>query len=120
MANQFYVDLGAGLNVGVEAPKVPAPDLRAGMRCVIKHDGTEVQLPKPLAMDTIETLIGAHGIGTVNLRRHGLVMIVDDMGAHRETPLNAKATALYHAICRPGTTWPIRGDVAIVPDEDFA
>lgn len=35
-------------------------------------------------------------------------------------PVNAKATELYHAVCKPGTTHQIVGDVAIVNDEDFA
>jgi hypothetical protein len=35
-------------------------------------------------------------------------------------PVNPKATALYHAICKPGTLHSIHGDVAIVHDGDFA
>jgi hypothetical protein len=34
--------------------------------------------------------------------------------------VNAKATALYHSVCHPGTTTRIYGDVAICYDEDFA
>jgi hypothetical protein len=34
-------------------------------------------------------------------------------------PVNQKATALYHAVCRPGTLHQIHGDVVIVSDRDF-
>ena len=119
MSTQFF-DLGAGLNVGATWNKVPPPELRPGMRGVLKVDGTFVAAPDPLRLRDIEIRIGACGLDTVNLRRHGLVMVVDDMGAKRETPINPAATALYHAVCIPGTTWPVRGDVFICPDEDFA
>lgn len=46
-------------------------------------------------------------------------MFVDDAGHAKGLPVNAKATELYHANCRPGTTHEIRGDVCIVLDEDF-
>ena len=42
------------------------------------------------------------------------------MPAKPRKPINEKATALYHANCRPGTTHQIVGDVVIVPDEDYA
>lgn len=35
-------------------------------------------------------------------------------------PVNAKATALYHSVCVPGTTHEIVGDVAIIDDESLA
>ena len=35
-------------------------------------------------------------------------------------PVNAIATELYLSVCAPGTTHQIVGDVAVVPDEDFA
>jgi len=47
------------------------------------------------------------------------VMIVDDAGHQKGLPVNAAATALYHARCLPGTTHQIVGDVVIVPDSDF-
>lgn len=34
-------------------------------------------------------------------------------------PVNVEATKLYHAVCVPGTTHQIVGDVAIVNDSDF-
>jgi hypothetical protein len=34
-------------------------------------------------------------------------------------PVNALATALYHANCRPGTTHQIVGDVYVAPDADW-
>ncbi len=57
--------------------------------------------------------IGADVCDTVNLR-DGRFMYVDDLGHQRRRPVNAKATALYHGVCIPGTTHQIVGDVAIV------
>lgn len=37
---------------------------------------------------------------------------------HNRKPFNMAATALYHAICAPGTTHKIVGDVAILHDRD--
>jgi hypothetical protein len=91
------------------------------MRMLIKSDGTEVPLSRPHKMDELSKLIGAKILDTVTLidRRH--VMIVNDLGHRLGLPVNEKATAHYHAKCRPGSNPPpIVGDVVIVPDEDFA
>jgi hypothetical protein len=69
------------------------------------------------------TTFGRDTIDTVTLRHMGSpmhVMLVDDIGAAKKLPVNVEATRLYHLNCRPGTTHEIRGDVVIVPDEDFA
>ena len=71
-----------------------------------------------ISMDDICTLIGAEVLDTVNLR-DGRVMVIDDAGAIKNLPVNPEATGLYHAICIPGTTWLIRGDVVIVRDADY-
>lgn len=76
--------------------------------------------------------IGAEVCDTVSLPG-GRVMLVDDHGYEsREEvrgnvttlvpvralkPVNANATALYHAVCKPGTTFEIVGDVAVIIDE---
>lgn len=99
---------------------------------VIRTDGAEEHVDAPFA--EIGKLIGAEVTCTVNLR-DGRVMLVDDLGYETRTverepgrfelvptkarkPVNAKATALYHAICKPGTTHQIVGDVAIVVDAE--
>lgn len=104
---------------------------------------------KRTAMEWIERMIAADGLDTVNLR-DGRVMLVDDSGYETEEvkrpargdefggslkpgdevielrpirarkPVNAEATKLYHAVCRPGTTHQVVGDVAIARDADFA
>ncbi len=84
---------------------------------LIKTDGTERSLPVT-GMEPIRRLIGAEGLDTVNLR-DGYVMIVDDVGCRKNLDINVSATALYHAVCRPGTTHKIRGDVVIALDADF-
>jgi hypothetical protein len=92
-------------------------------RRVIRVDGTEEPLDTPQTIAQINKLIGANGLDTVNLRHLGAprqVMFVDDTGMIDGKPVNPKATALYHANCRPGTTHPVCGDVAIVFDQDYA
>lgn len=87
------------------------------------------------ALELIQREIAAEMLDTVNLR-DGRVMFVDDAGyetrsvmqgnvQHLEPiaprkPYNNEATRLYHAVCRPGTTHQIVGDVALVNDADFA
>lgn len=105
------------------------------------------EVSRAVLIAEIERLIGASITDTVNLR-DGRVMFVDDLGyeyerVERDTtpedvarlgfdprviiehrtlrackPENEKATALYHAICVPGTTHKIVGDVAIIRDAD--
>lgn len=92
-------------------------------RRTIRTDGSEELLPNPIGIAEAQRLIGASTLDTVLLRHLGRplqVMLVDDAGALTDKPVNPRATELYHANCRPGTTWPIRGDVVIVFDEDYA
>jgi hypothetical protein len=89
------------------------------MRKLIRTDGTEEPLIGPLSMTAIRALIGADVCDHVTLSDRVHVMILDDLGHKKGLPVNAKATALYHARCIPGTTHQIRGDVVIVPDSDF-
>lgn len=92
-------------------------------RKLIRTDGTEVELVGPHAMGDLLQMIGAETFDTVWMRHMGLplhVMLVDDEGRLKGLPANVKATELYHANCKPGTTHQICGDVVIVPDGDFA
>ena len=99
---------------------------------LIRTDGTEQHVDEPFS--AIDRLIGATLLDSVNLC-DGRVMMVDDGGWETKTvdhgdghfelrpikarkPINEKATALYHAVCRPGTTFQIAGDVAIVVDAE--
>ena len=47
-------------------------------------------------------------------------MVVDDDGYSKGLLDNLEATALYHKVCKPGTTHQIKGDVVIGRDEDFS
>lgn len=101
---------------------------------IIRVDGSEERTQMPFR--DIAAAIAANGLDTVNLR-DGRVMLVDDNGwefnvvqtgpngysqvpTHARKPFNPKATALYHAVCIPGTTHQIVGDVAIVVDAEVA
>jgi hypothetical protein len=88
---------------------------------ILRAAGTaeDHEVSRHILLDWCRRMIGADTLDTVNLR-DGRVMLVDDVGLVDGKPLNAAATALYHGVCRPGTTNPIAGDVAIAWDEDFA
>jgi hypothetical protein len=82
---------------------------------LIRTDGTERILDKRPSFEEIRRLIGCDGLDTVTIdRRRQTVMFVDDTGMIDGKPVNAKATALYHAICKADTTWQIHGNVVIV------
>ena len=95
------------------------------MRCLIRTNGDHVDFHSPIGMNDARQMIGADTLSTVSLHHLGPplhVMLIDD-NAHNIKPLknvNAEATALYWANCRPGTTHPILGDVLVVPDGDYA
>ena len=116
---------------------------------IIRTNGTEeihtIEGEPRFAFRAIGTLIGAETLDVVNLR-DGRVMLVDDDGydielvdhgpgpgpgglmhafrierkcVRAKKPVNPEATRLYHAICHPGVTHEIVGDVAIVRDHEF-
>lgn len=93
------------------------------MRRLIRANGTVEDFDKPIRFDDCSKLIGADTLDTVTLRHLGYpttVMLVDDAGVSKGRPVNVEATRLYLANCHPGTTHQIRGDVLVVPDEDFS
>ena len=87
---------------------------------VIRSDGTEEthDVQRTILCKWVERVIDCDLFDVVNLR-DGRVMLVDDLGHDRGKPRNEKATALYHSICKPGTTHFIAGDVVVALDEDF-
>lgn len=97
-------------------------ELKPGLRCVIRSNGTVQMIHEPRTMTRITRMLGCDIPQTVDLRSHGLVMIVDDLGHLRTPPLprNEQATQFYHSICKPGTTHWIAGDAYICPDDDFS
>jgi hypothetical protein len=88
-------------------------------RCVIRSNGIRIEIAGPVSIAHIEHLIGADICDTVMLADGLLVMIVDDLGHSKESPLNAIAMGLFPEV-RPGNPWVIKGDVVVVPDNDFA
>lgn len=92
-------------------------------RRVIRVDGSEELHDRPVTMRQALNLISADTADTVALKHLGRplqVMIVDDTGMVDGKPANPKATALYHANCRPGNPYSIHGDVLVTFDGDFA
>lgn len=104
----------------MKATLAQIPEVKRGTMLVIRTTGQEEDHDKP-SIKKIQTLIGADCLDSVTLSRSPvIVMMVDDTGMCDGKPVNAKATVLYHARCRPGTPYSIHGDVCIVNDEDFA
>lgn len=89
-------------------------------RIVIRVDGSIEAMPKTRRITEIAQRIGADTLDTVVLADRVHVMAVDDTGHPKGLPINERATALYHQVCVRGTVHPIRGDVVVVPDGDFA
>jgi hypothetical protein len=75
---------------------------RPGTFRVIRVDGTEtIHEDKPSISETTR-LIGCETLDTVTIdRKHQTVMFVDDTGILDGKLVNTKATALYHAVCKP-------------------
>jgi hypothetical protein len=90
------------------------------MRKIIRTDGTETDLAARQSIDQIKKLISADTLDTVTLRDRVHVMLVDDQGHQKRLPVNHKATDYYWHRCGKPNDHYIRGDVVIVPDEDFA
>ena len=92
----------------------------AATRLLIRADGTQAELSHlQITTRRIAALIHADTLDTVNLR-DGHVMFGDDAGHARALPINPQATRRYWAVCQPGTTHQIVGDVVIAPDSDFS
>lgn len=92
------------------------------MRKLICTDGTSLNLLAKRSITKCLEMIHAETLDTVSLHHMGHplhVMILDDAGYTKNLPINVEATKLYLANCQPGTTHSIRGDVIVVPDDDF-
>jgi hypothetical protein len=95
--------------------------MEPGTYKLIRVDGTETIYAGKAAIPDIMRLIRCNCLDTVFIGPQGrTVMFVDDTGAIDNKPINWKATALYRAVCMPGTVHQIHGDVVIVNDRDFA
>jgi hypothetical protein len=94
--------------------------MESGTYKIIRIDGSETIHRGKSSLSEIMRLIGCSSLDTVSIdRRRRTVMFVDDTGMIDNKPVNAKATALYRAVCKPGTLHQIHGDVVIVNDGDY-
>jgi hypothetical protein len=115
------------------------PEIERGTFLIIRTDGSELLMRVRPTIERIEKVLGFSALEFVRIGKaddSDLVMAIDDNGYVVEAvvdrnvtrlvsiranhPVNEKATAFYHAICRPGTTHQIVGDVAIMHDSEFA
>ena len=84
------------------------------MFTIIKVDGTEETRDEQPTHHNICEAIHCDTLHPVNLGN--TTMYVDDTSAITGKEVNEKATKLYHSVCKPGTTWQIRGDVVLTRD----
>lgn len=83
---------------------------------VIRVDGTETVCDGKVSIAEIQRIIGCDCLDTVRVGPdRELTMFIDDTGMIDGKPVNPKATTLYHAVCRPGNSYSIHGNVVIVP-----
>lgn len=95
--------------------------IKQGTFKIIRTDGSEEFFNEKPTFPRVLKEIGADCIDTVTLDRNASqIMVVDDTGMIDGKPVNAKATALYLSICKPGTNYAICGDVILVNDRDFS
>lgn len=87
----------------------------------IKVNGEEIvmELTEENWIREVDRLIDCSTTDHVILSKKGrrsTIMFVDDNGLQKDLPVNPKATKLYHAVCVPGTTHQIVGDVVVIED----
>ncbi len=107
-----------------------------GEYLIISVDGIETRVNEKPTLERLYAAIGCDCIDTVSLikgpdGRAELVMVVDDEGMLKDSPLNTVATALYYALTRrvkhpddliaviSQTGHGIYGVAVLVNDEDF-
>lgn len=98
-------------------------DFPRGTALVITTDGIAVTLHRAPTVDDLRRIIKADALDVVRVGKlipNDVVMYVDDLGLKTHKPINEEATKLYLAICIPGATGKIAGDVVLVHDEDLA
>ena len=87
-------------------------------RMILRADGTTEPLEAPAGLEAVNKAIG-HAIPFTVRLPDGWMMLGDDNGIAKRLPVNNAATALYHSVCRPGTTNRIHGDVVVTMESDF-
>jgi hypothetical protein len=83
---------------------------------IIHTDGHETLIPDG-DWDAVHKELGTDILDHFTCTNGDLVM-VDDLGHGKRLPINKKASELYWARCKPGTTHPIVGPVAVIPAKD--
>lgn len=75
----------------------------------------ELEVPEAEYFERAREFIGATlDVTQVVYRGKRRPMLVDDNGYLKGLPVNPEATTAYHAACRPGTTWSIRGRAVVL------
>lgn len=87
-------------------------------RMILRADGTTEPLAAPAGLDAFNRATDEAIPFTVHLL-DGWVMLGDDNGIAKGLPVNEAATAIYHSICKPGTTRKVHGDVLVTVEADF-
>ena len=89
------------------------------IRKLIRADGAETELHGPHALQDVRQMIGADDLEMVRMDDGVHVMLIARDDKNGSAKVNQSATDLFGDVYRP-SWYPIRGDVVIVPDSDYA
>lgn len=87
-----------------------------------RASGAITNFADPLTLTEIRTQLRARMLEGITLVHWGIplhTMLLNEQPSRKNGRINIKATELYRANCKPGSKRQIRGDVLIVPDQDF-
>ena len=91
-------------------------------RRLIRATGAVRDLAQPLTLTEIRAKLGTEVLEGITLVHWGLplhTMLMREQPGRKNARVNTEATTLYRANSKPGSKRQIRGDVLIVPDQDF-
>jgi hypothetical protein len=91
-------------------------------RQLIRASGAITDFAGPLTLTEIHAQLRARVLEGITLVHWGMplhTMLLSDQPGRKSGRINAHATDLYRANCKPGSKRQIRGDVLVVPDQDF-
>ena len=92
------------------------------IRQLIRASGVTCDFQAPLSLTEIREQLRTRVLEGITLVHWGVplhTMLINEQHGRRNGRVNVRATELYRANSKPGSKRQIRGDVLIVPDQDF-
>lgn len=92
------------------------------IRQLIRASGVTCDFQAPLSLTEIREQLRTRVLEGITLVHWGVplhTMLINEQHGRKNGRVNVRATELYRANNKPGSKRQIRGDVMIVPDQDF-